>query len=273
MRTALLLAIAVLLAAGQAAIAHPSSQPHRHPFHVVALSALELQITRNRFGPYRDNLARRLQRNVSVTAISSYPALEQLIARHQADLIFLTSRLGQQLEAEHGYQLIAETRQPIYLYVTREQRDTPLAQIKRVGLVENTGAEELALDSLNKLLDEFELSHYPQHSAALLALFNGEVDALAAIPLAVSGLASSVARRVIARSQLGEGVAVAAISPQWQGREEAWLVAEQLLNNGPLLVDVFQKGFGLGPFTTLGASAGPAGEFPRDVIEYAPYSR
>lgn len=218
------------------------------PLRAVLLSSFDVNITRHRFAPMANLLEELSRQAVIIRPLSQFSDVESSIRRGEADVVFLAANRGRQLAAEHDYRIIAQTFQPVHLYVLRNHISAPFQKFIRIGVINNTLAKEVAMREMPQLSEYATFTPLPNHSAALMALLKGQVDAIVANPSPVSGVMKGISQKIAARHSFGNvGSSVVAVAPQLADSQLTLELQQLLLANGEQ-VRALQENFGLGSY-------------------------
>ncbi len=184
--------------------------------------------------------------NIDLNVSNDNETLRRLCAEYRADHVILGELEAVYISENYGYEVIAFTQQVFYLYTLKEHKTTGPAQLHRIGYIEQTSGRLIAGIELSPAAGNRDYFGFPSQASAILALLNGDIDALVALHSAVPQLNSSLRQRIaVVRAFKRPARAYFLTSPRLP------LVAKQRLqtmyfSDDPFISDIFQDQFGLG---------------------------
>lgn len=197
--------------------------------------------------PFVSHLEQATSQSFRIEGSNTFERLLNSCEKRGPELVIGPLAVGQQLASECEYTMVAQTQQTVFLY--SPDPEFGVDSVRRVGLLKNTVAASSAESLLRERNPDIEFVYY---STFYDMLGNDRQDRLDAIVVATSfmDLAEHLREGWQAIHEFdNKGVAVVMITGRLApGKVDR--IADVFLANAPVVVDVFQKRFGLGRFVS-----------------------
>lgn len=206
---------------------------------VWAFSIYGVEITRNYLAPFFDDIFQAVGRPFNVVYGHDVGLLKTNCAHKQHDVIFASySREIQDFEKACGYRPVALTDQDIHIYV---RSNTSPYNVKSLALLKGIRAGDVSIFGDKKLL------YFNSHTAAVLAMYRGEVDGVVSSETGVKKLLPALGKQLkIVFTFAEKGHAVVLMSDSYFASSDGEKLRLALLENRPKSVEVLVDGMGLG---------------------------
>ncbi len=213
------------------------------------------QITANKFRPFLKRLSRELDMRVRLESYKNADELLQRCSIGHVDHALLGKNAAEVLIQQCGFVTIAKSTQSNFLYTPKRSGKHHVSELRRVAVYAASRGRELIAEELPGGGRNFTLVEYPSILTALTDLMSGKVDAMVSLEGPINNLDPRLVRKLrILHAFQAETSAYFIASPALPAATLAKMRA-LYLSDDPVMHEVFQVRFKLGPFTAVPPAA------------------